>query len=163
MRYDLQNVTDNRGMNAGGICKIEFVPKDWIAAHFAPSAADGAVHGKPTLIAGKSWLTGKMERNGTSFDEDGKLADAGDYAEQTINGSINKDILATNNLMNTLRYYEYVVIIYGKNGNNRIVGNKSSGMLFSSKYTSGATYADKEVYRLSFTHVMAENAPLLVV
>jgi len=81
----------------------------------------------------------------------------------TINGSINKDVLITNNLINTLRYYEYVVIIYGKNSNTRIVGTKSSGMFFSSKYTSGAAYADKEVYRLVFTHVMAENAPLLVV
>lgn len=159
MKYDPLDIANKGGHNAGGLCSLVFVPKQWIDDDAVVSRAGNIISTAPTLIVGASWLSAKFMQDTLGFSEVQDVTGEGNKFTQVITGVLNKDSADNNSLLNALVFSEYVVIYTSRNGNRKYIGNKSKGMQVRANFNTGAEFSGKEAYTITFSFESEERAP----
>lgn len=157
-RYDLTDIASTMGENLGGICKFQFVPKEWIDEFPEENADTGVALYAVTLLPGYSWLTAVCLRDSMEFTEDQQQNEAGSFFQQKLSGVINKDDAELNILNDALRFRECVVIYTDRNGKKKLIGKSSKAMSFSSRLATGLEVKDKTAFYVEFTHESIDRA-----
>ncbi len=124
--YDNINLT--YGVHEGGICKIEIAPMEWLSEKLTIDFATGTVH-PPSLLEGKEWLVVTLTPDSYSYVSSPKIGKAGSYYETEIGGvanDIDKSILQ---VLQTLRYHQFVVKALDLKKRQRICGDIDTGMI----------------------------------
>ena len=159
MKYDLTNIENSTERNAGGLCSFIFAPKELIENDAILSPVNNQTTAAVTLINGYNWLTATCLQDTLGFTEVQETTPAGSKYNQTLSGVVNGDSIGKAGLTNALTFHEYVVIYTGRNGEKRVIGNKTKGMSFVSMFNSGAQYSEKHFYNIIFSFESAERVP----
>lgn len=158
MKYTPGNILNTSGHNAGGLCSLVFVPKQWIETDAIIDETNNTMKYGAGLIGGAAWLSAKFLQDTLRYSEGQEFTEEGHKFKQVISGVINGDSPENNTLLNALPYGEYVVIYTSQNGNRRYIGNKSKGMFLSATFNTDAEFAGKEAYTITFSFEASERA-----
>lgn len=159
MKYDLNSIKNITPDNMGGLCKLLFVPKEWIQTDAVLSIHDNKVLVPPVLIDGVNWLELVALQQTLGFQELQKKTSAGESFEQTLTGIFTAEYQSINTKVNLMSYHEFVVIYVAPNKDKKIIGNKKNGLNFVSDFTTGITASDRHAYNFSFNTVSDSRAP----
>lgn len=130
MKTVYNNIELKPGVHTGGICKIEIVPIEWLDEKIETDFSTGAVV-EVNLIAGKEWIVLELAPDSYLFDERSKTSKAGSYYELAISGQANDLDDELRQLLETLRYHQFVVKATDREKRPRISGNIDKGMKMS--------------------------------
>lgn len=123
-----------------GICSIKIAPREWLTANPIIDFSTGKITTALSFLSGKDFIEISLLQDTYIYDEKPKLNKEGSYFELSISGILNDISAATQQILNTYRYHEMVVIFEDKQKRLRIGGSKDAGMLFqwNNKETSAA-------------------------
>jgi hypothetical protein len=151
MKYDPSNILNTTGHNAGGLCSLVFVPKQWVATDAVINETTNTMQTAATLTGGADWLNATFLQDTLRYTEGQEFTEEGHKFTHVITGVINGDSPDNNTLLNALPFGEYVVIYTSRNGNRRYFGNKNKGMRFSANFSTDAEFAGKESFTITFS------------
>lgn len=154
MKQVYNNLTSKQGSISNGLCKLKIAPKEWIDGVIV-SNTNGVVTAAP-LIAGKNWI--EFELNPTSFEfiEDEKENAAGKYFEISISGVFNDTGFDKRQVLETLRYHEFVAISTFKDNTKKITGTESFGLKLN---VQNKTPHNTSSYIINLKLVAEESSP----
>ena len=158
MKYNIWHITNSTAENLGGVCSFQFVPKEWIANEIDMSLLYHVAL-EVELIPGAVWLDGFSMPGFTGYSEVPKNTPAGIVYSQTVQFKVNKDELQRRSILLAGNYYEYVVVYTDRNGQKRIIGNKSKGMTMLTRFGTGTTLGDNNTFLVELTHESDKPAP----
>lgn len=158
MKYDPTNILNGSGANAGGLCSLVFVPKQWISTDAIIDETNNTMKYGAGLTGGAAWLSAKFLQDTLRYTEQQEFTEEGHKFKHIITGVINGDSPENNTLLNALPFGEYVVIYTSRNGNRRYFGNKNKGMMLSATFNTDAEFAGKEAYTITFSLETSEQS-----
>jgi len=158
MKYNTWHLTNSTAENIGGICSFQFVPKEWIKDEINLSLQYHEAL-EVELIPDAVWLDGFAMPGYTGYNEEPKETPAGILYTQTVQFKVNKDELQRRSLLLAGNYYEYVVVYTDRNGQKRIIGNKSKGMRMLTRFGTGTTVDANNTFLVELTHESDTPAP----
>lgn len=162
MKYDLSDIISSINEVNGGICNFRIAPREWIDNDASIVFEKNIINTIPTLLPNKQWIIIESLIESIAFDEQSKDSDAGIFYQAKLQSIINGSNADLNSLLNTLPYYEYVVIFTDKNAVVKVLGNKNKGLTAKVDFTSSIKIADKPFYSVEFIGEFVHRAPVLV-
>ncbi len=159
MKYNPWHVSNSNAENIGGICSFQFVPKEWIANEIELSINIHEALEEVELIPDAVWLDGLSMPGYTGYTEEPKSTPAGIVYTQTVQFKVNKDELRRRTTLLAANYYEFVVVYTDRNGQKRIIGNKSKGMTMLTRFGTGTTVDSNNTFLVELTHESDMPAP----
>lgn len=129
MKNVYSSLQPKTGHHVGGTCKILLAPREWLINAYTVNFSNGKITTQLSLISGKSWLTMDLVEDSYRWEETAKSNNAGTYYEKSIGGLINYMDPELLQLLETLRYHEFVVQAKDKKKQWRVTGNAGAGML----------------------------------
>lgn len=157
MLYDLSDFAPANVENAGGICSFEFLPKDYLIDDVVLSIQSNQAFGSINTL--QPWYQGRAANQSAGFTEVPKTTPSGIVYEQKVRFQVNKDTPDINTLMNALHYREYVVIYTDRNGQRKIIGNKTKGMKALVELNIGAAFLDRNYFTIELSLESDHPAP----
>lgn len=127
MKPVYSNLTPTYGVHQGGVCKIEIAPIEWLSTKLIRDFANGCTV-IPALIEGKEWIVIEFTPDSYSYDEKPKTIKAGTYFETSVDGTSNDLDASTYQLLETLRYHQFIAIVTDRKKRKRICGTNETGM-----------------------------------
>lgn len=158
MKYAPGNILNASGHNAGGLCSLVFVPKQWIATDAIIDETDNTMKSAAGLTGGAAWLNATFLQDTLRYNQVQEFTEEGHKFKHVITGVINGDSPENNTLLNALPFGEYVVIYTSRNGNRRYFGTKDKGMMLNSTFNTDAEFSGKEAYTITFSLETQEQA-----
>lgn len=150
MPYELDNFAPVNAENAGGICSFEFLPKEYLVDDVMISINSNSCLAQPFTL--QDWFVGKGAHQSTKFTEVMKQTSSGPLYEQKVRFTVNKDEVNINTLLTAMAYREFVVIYKDRNGNKKIIGNKTKAMVVTVELNIGAAFMDRNYFTVEMTH-----------
>lgn len=160
MKYNnLSTLDTSTDGSLGGVCRIQYAPKEWLASAFEIDLNDNSITRDLVLIDGKSWLEAKPLQQNKALNESPKETNAGLMYEQELQFEVNKDELARNSILNQLSYREFIVVYTDHNGATRVLGTKHKGATLRSKYTTEGNVTGRSWFAVQLSYASAEPIP----
>jgi hypothetical protein len=159
MIYDLSSFKNPTENNLGGLCRIYFVPREWLLKPVVLSIEDNSVQAAVELMPGKSWLTGEPLQGTAMFEEEQRRPEAGLMFAQRVTFQVMRDESYMSTVMNAFSRHEYVVTVRDNNGKMRLVGNEKKGMTPTYKTTTGTGVESKNHFAVELVHESEGPAP----
>lgn len=131
MKPVYSNIDFTQGAHVGGITKIQVVPREWLNSGLVQDHNTGKILTAVDLLAGKAFIELNFTQDSYEFTEKPKASKPGDYFETNIAGLLNDLDPATYQVLETLRYSQFVVLATDRQQRMRICGNIDRGMSFS--------------------------------
>lgn len=128
MKSIYANVSPVTGGHKGGVKQIKIVPIEWLASEIIVDFATGKVTSDVELIEGKDWLTVDLTADSYDFSENSKSNKGGTYYETSVAGTSNDMNPDVYQLLETLRFHQFVAIVIDRQQRSRIIGNIYAGM-----------------------------------
>lgn len=119
------------GPHEGGICKVTFIPREWVAERVQPDFLTGIVTGPLELADSRNWIELNLVDETYDFQEKPKTSKNGDYFETSISGDSNILDSSMIQKLESIRNHEVIAIVMDKKKNMRIVGHNDKAMKFS--------------------------------
>lgn len=135
MKPEYSDIQYNKGPYAAGICSVMITPREWLQNDPVIDFATGRVLIVPTLKSNKFWMQLGFTPKSYFYDEPGKSAKSGPYYEIIVSGLLNDYNYSLQQVLQTLLYHEFVVVLRDRNHRRKIVGNTSAGMKLAKNYT----------------------------
>ena len=131
MKQVYNNINLLNGAVKTGLCKILIAPREWLINTVDIDFTTGKVISEIAFIFGKNWIELQFTPLSYDMQETPKTNRAGEYIETVIKGTINNTEADTLQVLNTLRYHEFIVVAQNRNGLKKILGDTEKGMIFS--------------------------------
>jgi hypothetical protein len=124
-------------INPGGLCKIIYFRWEDVLLWPAVNPQTGIISTAITLKPGGVFYFCQATEKDKTFKEEQKSDSAGPFMDIMVTSA-----LAGNTTVNTLSvqvmpFHYYGLIVYDRNGDQRMIGNEDMGARFSHGYTSG--------------------------
>lgn len=123
------------GVHVAGICSVYIAPRQWLAANPAIDFTTGKVLNAVALLSNKFWIRMDLIEDSYLFDEDPKDSKSGDYKETTLTGTLNYYGYDLQQILETLRRSQLVVLLTDMNKRRRLAGDADNAMRFTYKHT----------------------------
>lgn len=130
MKKIYRNIELKEGVHNGGICKIEIAPIEWLEERIDTDFATGAVF-DALLTTGKDWIVVSLTPESYLFEERAKTGKAGQYYEIIVGGTTNELDPTIKQLLETLRYHQFIIKATDRDRRTRVIGNVDKGMKMS--------------------------------
>jgi len=143
----------------GGNSSFKFSPIENIAS--IPEAINDVMTSDVVFKSGHTWFNGLALQNSLDFSEEQKNSDAGENYQTNIGGMVPKlthEYLAQ---FNEMRRHRFVVQITDNNGNARLCGSLTAGMLFTFNQQSKNTPSGTSGFPYNFTLDHEDPSPFL--
>lgn len=139
------------GLHKAGIKHLQITPREWLAEDPAIDFATGQVLNTPTLKEGKFWLLLQLTRKSYEFNEVPEGSKSGDFYKITVGGLLNTSNAAIQQVLETIRYSELVMIVNSKYDSKRkIIGNTQMGLRMRITHTEKNAPDSEEKVQLDF-------------
>lgn len=119
------------GVLKSGIVTLQVAPREWIDTVIEVDFDSGKIKTAVSFITGKDWLTLAFASKSYDYNDTPKSNKSGAYREITAAGILNNYDADVQQVIDTLRYHELVVMLMDKNKRIRLIGNTEAGMAFS--------------------------------
>lgn len=138
MKPVYSNITYATGLHEGGMCMLFLLPKEWATSDPVIDFNTNKVLIPITVEALKEWIRVDVVKDTLEYIEKPKSNAAGVYYEITTGGLVNFHEPYFMQLLETLRYHEFIVITLDKRNQYRIIGNRTNGMLLQISHDEDA-------------------------
>jgi hypothetical protein len=148
---------------SGGICKLWFVPINWINSFSGINPLTQNLFTEPTLLAGKNWI-GPIVLPDTQKGYEEKPTDstAGIFYKRKITALIPGFGQSMHHQTQNMVHQSFCVIAKLRTTNAYIVvGNKQFGLSFTSEFASGNNAADAATIKIQFFDDCKNKAAIL--
>lgn len=125
------NIEPVTGASYSGICTLKIIPKEWVSSYIDIDFASNSVLYEPLLFEDKSWLIITLNEKSYEYSESPKYTKAGQYYEINFSGTINDMSPSLLQILETLRYHEFIAIIKDRHGRQKLIGTNAAGMVLS--------------------------------
>jgi len=159
MKPVYHNITPVTGPHIGGMCKLFLLPKEWAANDPVIDFNTNKVLTDLPVISGKTWLEVELVSDTLEYGEKPKTNANGDYYEISTGGLLNFHDADLLQLLETLRYHEFLVIAQDKKNQKRLIGNRTNGMLLQIGYDEDATNGGTSRVSISLTIDLESKPP----
>ena len=159
MKQVYENILLHEGSHIAGICKLQIAPREWLSSNIIIDFNTGKIKTAINFITGRNWLDIELTLPSFEFDEKPKSNKSGQYIELAVAGTINNFTASVQQVIETLRYSEFVVLLTDANNNMRLIGDAESGMVLSPDH-SVKNAVNEERLQLSFIMESETTAPI---
>src|SRR5881392_728476 len=111
MKQVYGNIAFTTGAQVAGICEIKIAPREWLASDPVIDFATGKILTDLALTDDKEFLILTLTQDSYEYNEKPKNNRGGSYYEVSCNGTINDLDSTTQQMLESLRYHEFVAII----------------------------------------------------
>ena len=129
MKQAYNNISLTPGAHNKGLVSIKVAAKEWLSNTVLIDFATGAVSTAITFLTGKGWIDINFIPGSYTMDEIPKISKNGTAYEITIAGTINNNDVSIQQIIESIRYNELIIIATDKNGDRKITGNTLKAML----------------------------------
>lgn len=129
MKQVYSNITPSRNVHTGGIFNLQVVPREWVTNEIEIDFTTNTILTPLILEEGREWLTLQLVEDSLSYSEKPKSNAAGSYYEISTGGLLNYHDADLLQLLETLRYHEFIVLTKDKRKQYRLVGTITNGMI----------------------------------
>lgn len=125
------NIQPTTGALYSGICTLKIVPKEWITSFIEIDFLTNTVIYEPILKEGVDWLIITLTEKSYEYAELPKTTKAGQYCEISFSGTTNNLSPEILQILETLKYHEFVAITKDRYGRQKLIGNNATGLTLS--------------------------------
>ena len=116
---------------------------------------------QPVLFPNKNWLKLQLVESSYEFDEKPKSNKGGSYYETSLSGTSNDLSADLLQVLETLRYSEFVVIAMDRQKRYRIIGNQDAGMVMQITNKQINNQGGNQIITIDFTIQTETLSPFL--
>jgi len=159
MKPVYSNIEPSADVHKAGVVQLLLAPREWLSEAFEIDFSTNKVIDPVTFIAGRSWLQTEFAGESITYNENERYSDAGRYYEIVAAGVLNyldEDLLQ---LIETLRYHEFVVVLMDRKKKYRIAGTYDKGMLLTVNSTERAEDGGEKRVSFSFAGEQEQLPP----
>jgi hypothetical protein len=138
-----------------GLCKIIFFKWNEVFTWPAIDPVTGIVSTVIDLKPGGTFYIIESAEKNRIFSETKKFSDAGPYWEMRVTAQHGSN--TPNNLLSlfSMGFHQFGIIVYDRDGNQRLIGDKDSGAKLIDDYTSGDYFSSRvKTYTWSWKHAL---------
>lgn len=158
MKPAYNSIATIKGAVNGGICSIQIAPREWLNAAPVVDFLTGKITTPITFITGKDWLNIEFIPQSHNYEENEKLSKSGKYFEIKFSGIINYADASLQQVLETMRYNQFIIKLIDRNKKIKIIGLPFSAMLPLLSNKSLNTSFGNQYTEFSFS-LNSENAP----
>lgn len=136
MKPVYSNVILAEGAHVAGICKLQLAPREWLEENIELDFDTGKITDAVNFIDDRDWLEIELTQESYEFDEKPKSNKSGSFYEISVAGILNKYTADAQQVLETYRYHEFIVLLTDKNNVQRLVGNEEKGMLLQHDHSN---------------------------
>lgn len=125
------NIEPATGALYSGICTLKIVPKEWVYSYIDIDFTSNTVLYEPVLLEDKSWLIITLTEKSYEYTETPKYIKAGQYYEINFSGTTNDLSPELLQILETLKYHEFIAITKDRHGRQKLIGNNATGLILS--------------------------------
>jgi hypothetical protein len=163
MKPVYSNITPARTVHIGGIFNLQVVPREWLQSAPVIDFNTNTVLTPVVLQEDREWLTLQLVEDSLSYGEKPKSNANGSYYEVSTGGLLNYHDAELLQLMETLRYHEFIVVTKDKRKQYRIVGGIDNGMILQFTHDEDEQNGGTSRSGFSFTMDLEKSPPYYVV
>ena len=158
MKPAYASISNKTGAVNGGICSIKIAPRDWLSAAPVVDFISGKITTAITFISGKDWLSIEFIPQSYDYDETEKASKSGRFYEIKISGIINYCDADLQNVLETMRYNQFIMKVMDRDKKINIIGLQSAALipLIARKNTNASSGTQYTNFSFTFE---TENAP----
>jgi hypothetical protein len=139
--------------NFSGNTHIQCVPIQWVES-FPDFAKDGHNFSTQiTLKAGKVWLLFPCAHDSIDFDEKENPTSQGNLTYPVIKGFVPNDTPSISSVLNSAKSNEWIVILYYKTGEAKVIGSLDVPARFKSSFANKGSLNSGKGYNIEFFSV----------
>lgn len=127
MKPAYSNLSLKCGVHIGGLYKVQIAPIEWLIEKVVFDFATGAAI-EPLLQDGKEWITLELTPDSYSYIETPGTSKAGDNYTTAITGTSNTITKEIRQVLETLRYHQFIVKATDADKQTRLCGDIDAGM-----------------------------------
>jgi len=151
MKPAYSDIAPVTGGLVSGICAVKIIPREWIAEEIKIDFGTNKVLSQAVLFPNKNWLKLQLVESSYEFDEKPKSNKGGNYYETSLSGTSNDLSADLLQVLETLRYSEFVVIAMDRQKRYRIIGNQDAGMVMQITNKQTNNQGGNQVITIDFT------------
>lgn len=150
-------------VHQGGIFNLKVAPREWITTAPVIDFNSNTILTPVVFAEDRDWLTLQLVHDSLSYSEKPKTNSNGSYYEISTGGLLNYHDADLLQLLETLRYHEFMVLTMDKRKQYRLVGNLVNGMILQITHDEDEQNGGTSKTALSFSMEIEKAPPYYVV
>lgn len=159
MKPAYNNLRPYTGAHVAGIVQIQVAPREWLTADPAIDFNTGKVPAAIVLQPGKQWVVLDLIADSYDYQEKPKVGKGGAFYDVSIGGTLNGLDAVMQQVLETLRHHELVVVLKDKQKRQKLVGNRTAGCLLQVAYREQSKNGGESVASIDLGIEVEERPP----
>ena len=159
MKQSYTSLKPATGLQVSGICLLQVAPREWLATDPVIDFTTGRVTTPLSFIAGKSLLTLELTADSYDYTEKPKSSRGGTFYDIGCVGTLNELTPESQQVLESLRHHELVLITKDRKKRLRLIGTKAAGCVLQVTYRQASTSGGVEVATIDLSMECEERPP----